>query len=92
MPGRGAWWIKGELLDKTVIGDDVDSFKSAEITGTGSVQNTAHGLGRTPNIVHVYPTEDTGVAGTLDLLEGTHDGTNIIVTAPTTLKYKIIAY
>ena len=67
-------------------------FESSEITGTASAQSTAHRLGYTPRVVIAYPTEDTGVAGTLDLLEGAHDQTNVIVTAPATLKYRIKAW
>jgi len=86
--------IVGTQLSATaaIVSGQVDFFQSAEITGSGAVQNTAHGLGRTPSLVIVYVTEDTGLAGTIDLLEGAHDGTNVIVTAPTTVKYKIIAF
>ena len=70
----------------------MDYFQSAEITGDGSEQSNAHGLGRTPVVVIVTVTEDTGTAGSLDILEGTHTSTNILVTAPATIKYKIVTF
>lgn len=72
-------------------GANVDFFQSAEIAGTGSEANTAHGLGRTPTVVIVYITQkDTTTA--FDLVEGVHDGTNIKVNLETTCKYKIVAF
>jgi len=74
-----------------VEGKDIDVFISAEIAGTGSEADTAHGLGRVPQIVIVYLTQkDTTTA--FDLVEGTHDATNIKVDCETTAKYKIIAF
>jgi len=72
-------------------GANFSVFQSAEITGTGAEADTAHGLGRTPVVVIVYPTENT-TGNTLDLAEGVHDGTNIKVNAPITCKYKIVAF
>jgi len=74
-----------------VEGKDMDIFISTEITGTGSSADTPHGLGRTPTVVIVYITQkDTTTA--FDLVEGTHDATNIKVDLETTAKYKIVAW
>lgn len=90
----------GGLPDGTVVNADIasasiqagklDYFHSTEITGTGAEASTAHGLGRTPALVIVYATENT-TGNTLDIAEGTHDGTDIKVNAPSTCKYKIFA-
>jgi len=69
----------------------IDFFQSTEQTGTGSEANVAHGLGRTPTLVIVYPTENT-TGNTMNITEGTHDGTNIKVNAPATMKYKVVAF
>lgn len=74
-----------------IQGAQISSFKSAQITGDGSAQSTAHGLGRVPDTVFVYLAQkDTTTA--FDLVEGAHDATNIIVTVAATAKYRIIAY
>ncbi len=88
----------GGLPDGTVVNADVanssiqasklDYFKSTEQTGTGTAQNIAHGLGRTPALVLVIPTELTGIGS---IVEGTHDGTNVVVTAVSGDKYKVFA-
>jgi len=76
--------IKGTAANLSV-------FQSAEITGTGSEADTAHLLGRVPAVVIVYLTQkDTTTA--FDIVEGTHDATNIKVDLPTTAKYKIVAF
>lgn len=68
-------------------------FKSTEQTGTGSAQNVAHGLGVTPGLVMVFPT-DTGVAtaGVYVVTEGTHTTTNVVVTVTTGKKFKVVAF
>jgi len=64
-------------------------FKSTEQTGTGSAQNIAHGLGATPSLVIVLPSL-VGTDG-VTITEGTHDGTNCVVTATTGAKYFVVA-
>lgn len=64
-------------------------FKSAEVTGDGNPQNTAHGLGATPRLVWAVFTE-IGTDGA-DIAEGTHDGTNCIFTVTNGAKYKVYA-
>lgn len=88
----------GGYVDNTVVNADIalasiqankiSYFKSTIVTANGSEQDTAHGLGRTPALVIVIPTELTGI-GTIT--EGTHDGTNVKVTAVSGDKYIIIA-
>jgi hypothetical protein len=68
-------------------------FKSTEQTGTSSNQNIAHGLGVTPGLVMVFPT-DTNVTTTGDYIvtEGTHTTTNVVVTVTTGKKFKVVAF
>lgn len=67
-------------------------FQSAELTGTGSAQNSAHGLGVVPRIVAVIPT-DTSVAvvGVFVVTYGTHTTTNAVVTVTSGKKFMVIA-
>lgn len=68
-------------------------FKSTEQTGTGSAQNIAHGLGVTPGLVIVYPT-DTNVAttGQYVVTEGSHTSTNVVVTVTSGKKFRVVAF
>ena len=66
-------------------------FVSAEVTGTGSSQSTAHGLGTAPTAVIIALTEFTS-AQSVDVAEGTHTTTNVVVTVTSGVKYKILAY
>ncbi len=67
-------------------------FVSAEQTGTGSAQNIAHGLGVTPALVLVAPTDLTpATVGSYVVTEGAHDGINVVVTVTTSKKFKVIA-
>lgn len=78
-----------DLANSTLQAGKISYFKSTEQTGNGSEQDVAHGLGRTPSLVLVIPSEATG--GTDDYAEGTHDGTNVKVTATSGAKYKVLA-
>ncbi len=83
--------IQADILAGSIQGDRIDVFKSAEITGTGSNVDTAHGLGHTPTIVIVTITENDGTA--VDIVQGTHDATNVKVTVPdSAIKYTIVAF
>jgi hypothetical protein len=83
--------VAAKLADDAVQGRTVDYYKSpADVTGTGSVQNIAHGLGRSPLLVIVYPVNNT-TGNTLSIVEGAHDATNVKVTAPTTTKFRVLA-
>lgn len=69
------------------------SFVSAEQTGTGAEQSIAHGLGVVPSKVLIGLTEFTvgGDGGSVDVAEGTHTTTNILVTVTTGAKFKVMA-
>lgn len=67
-------------------------FVSAEQTGTGAAQNLAHGLGVVPAYVLVAPTDlNPATVGQYTLTEGAHTATNVVVTATTGKKYKVVA-
>jgi hypothetical protein len=68
-------------------------FVSTEQTGTGAVQNIAHGLAGIPTKVLVSVTDDTAVYGVsgYSIVEGAHDGTNVVVTVTTGVKFKVLA-
>jgi hypothetical protein len=83
--------VAAKLADDSVEGRTVDYYKSAsDVTGTGSLQNIAHGLGRSPLLVIVIPQINTGGAD-INIVEGAHDATNVKVTAPTTTKFRVLA-
>lgn len=65
-------------------------FVSTEQTGTGASQNVAHGLSGTPTKVLIAVTEDPAGTG-FDVAEGAHDGTNVVVTVTTGVKFKVWA-
>ena len=64
-------------------------FKSAEVTGNAGAQNTAHGLGRVPELVIVTVVDNNG--GVADIAEGVHTGVNVIITATAGAVYRIVA-
>lgn len=68
-------------------------FVSTEQTGTGIAQNVAHGLAVTPTKVIIAVTDDTAVYGVsgYSVVEGAHDGTNVVVTVTTGVKFKVMA-
>lgn len=67
-------------------------FVSAEITGDGTAQSTAHGLGRVPDLVFVVPTDTApATVGVYTATEGTHTADNVIVTVTNLKKYKVVA-
>jgi hypothetical protein len=80
--------VNADIAVSSVQAEKLDYFKSTEITATGSNVDTAHGLGRTPALVLVIPTELTGIGS---LVEGAHDSTNIKVTGVSGDKYVIVA-
>jgi hypothetical protein len=82
-----------KLANGSVTVAKMNVFKSTEQTGTGSAQNIAHGLGTTPSLVLVYPT-DTNVAttGAYVITEGSHTSTNVVVTVTTGKKYRVVAF
>lgn len=88
------------VLDGTKINDGsltVSKLKKfqTEVTGNAGAQSTAHGLGGVPGLVIVsishVPTGFDLSTTALTLTEGSHTNTNVIVTAPANVKYKITA-
>lgn len=67
------------------------AFVSAETTGTGSSQNVAHGLGRTPTKVIIALTEFLSNQS-VDVAEGTHTTTNVVLTVTSGVKFKVLAF
>lgn len=64
---------------------------SAEVTGTGSTQNTAHTLGRTPVKAVAILTEFLSNQS-VDITEGTHTSTNAVFTVTSGVKYRVMAW
>lgn len=64
---------------------------SAETTATGSSQNVAHGLGTTPSAVLIAPTEFASQLN-VDIAEGAHTSTNVVVTVTAAVKFKVLAF
>lgn len=85
--------INTDVADGSITVAKMKTFKSTEQTGTGSAQNIAHGLGSTPSLVIVYPT-DTSVAtaGVYVVTEGSHTSTNVVVTVTSGKKYRVVAF
>lgn len=65
-------------------------FISAETTGTGSSQSVAHTLGVAPAQVLVVLTEFTSNLS-IDVAEGTHTTSNVVVTVTSGAKFKVFA-
>lgn len=64
-------------------------FASNEVTGTGSSQSTAHGLGVAPTFV--IPTITGYTSGAIAVTVGTHTSTNCVFTVTSGVKYRIFA-
>lgn len=62
---------------------------SAEITGNGSAQSTAHTLGAVPSVVIAIPSDLTG--GVFTVSYGTHTSTNSIATVTSGEKYRLLS-
>jgi hypothetical protein len=67
-------------------------FMSNELTGTGAVQNVAHGLGAVPVGVFVSTSNTTGSTKVFVVTEGAHTTTNIVLTVTAGAKFKVLAY
>lgn len=88
----------GVTVDGVLLKDGVNRgttyasnvFLSAEVTGNGSSQDTAHGLGATPVLVFAIPSDLSG--GACTVAYGTHDATNVKVTVTTGEKYRVVAF
>ena len=66
------------------------TFLSAEITGNGSAQSTAHGLATVPTLVFAIPSNMT--AGAFVVTYGTHTNTTAVVTVTNGEKYRVVAF
>lgn len=62
---------------------------SAEVTGNGSAQSTAHTLGAVPSVVIAIPSDLTG--GAFTVVYGTHTSTNSIATVTSGEKYRLLS-
>lgn len=94
--GVGDTIATSELEDGSVTFAKAKAFVSTEQTGTGSAQNVAHGLGAAPSAVLVSITEipDAVIdanAG-VDVAEGTHTTTNVVLTVTSGVKFKVLAW
>lgn len=79
-------------VDGSAGGQLAPIFQSTEITGTGSAQSTAHGLGVIPRVVLAIPTDTSpSTAGVFVVTYGTHTITNAVITVTTSKKYMILA-
>ena len=76
------------ITASTIQAGAIHFYKSGVLTGSGTEQSTAHGLGRTPALVLILMQEG-GVTGAVT--EGTHDGTSVLVTVASGMDYKIVA-
>ena len=65
-------------------------FFSAELTGTGSAQDVAHGVGSVPRLAFVVPSDLTG--GAFTVAYGTHTTTNVVVTVTSGEKFRVVAF
>jgi hypothetical protein len=85
--------INSDVADGSITVTKMKVFKSAELTGNGSEQNVAHGLGVVPGLVMVYPVDtSSAVEGVYVSSEGTHTSTNVVVTVTSGKKYKVVAF
>ncbi len=86
-PGLGPGGLLGLIESK--VGPD-GWFSSVEQTGTGSAQNIAHGLGRTPSVVIVSVSDNAAGNGVWS--PGTHTDANVVITAASGVKYYVWAF
>jgi hypothetical protein len=86
--------IRALFADKFLPFAKANAFVSTEQTGTGSSQNVAHGLTGTPAAVLISVTElpDAAAETGFDVAEGAHDGTNVVVTVTSGVKFKVLAW
>jgi len=77
--------VKSENLAKGALTSSGTIFK-ATVTGNGSAQSTAHGLGCVPAIVMIYSNNDS-----VTVTEGAHTSENIVCTVTNSKVYNIVA-
>lgn len=80
------------IIDGAVDTDKALVYISIETTATGSAQPFTHGLGVSPLIVLVVPSDNSSVMDGLFTITFTKNATTIEVTATTGLKYRVFAW
>lgn len=96
-PSTGALipFVAASATSAVSAGSVTGKFQSIVETGTGSAQSIAHGLGVVPSLVLVAPYDNTASGSTpftFQISEGSHTSTNLLITATSGLKYKVIAF
>lgn len=82
-----------QLANAAVTVATSNVFISTEQTGNGMAQNVAHGLGVTPALVLVVPSDTSGTMSPGDFtITFTKGNTNVVVTATPDLKYYVMAW
>lgn len=76
--------------DSFLSGEMYATANNAEVTATGSAQSIAHGLGVIPSKVFIILTEFASNIS-VDVLEGTHTTSNVVVTVTSGAKFKVLA-
>jgi hypothetical protein len=88
-PGGTTLSLAGsDVGSATITKSNIKMFISGVLTGTGSAQNIAHGLGVVPTNVF---TSFTGSTASQAVSEGTHTTTNIVVTVTSAATFKVLA-
>ena len=64
---------------------------SAEVTGNGAAQNTAHTLEKVPERVLVFLTGGPASYAQPTITQGAHTASEVIVTCTTGWKYRVLA-
>lgn len=64
---------------------------SAELTGTGSAQSTAHTLEKVPERVLAFLTGGPSSYAQPTITQGTHTAAEVILTVTTGWKYRVLA-
>ena len=75
-----------KLASGAVTNAKAKVFTAVQTATTGSAQSVAHGLGATPSIVMIVPTDGATVT------PGTHDGTSVKFTATGSKHVDIFAW
>lgn len=82
-----------QIENKGVTFGKTKAFVSSVQTGTGAVQNIAHGLSAVPAAVMIVPYDTSATtAGDYVAVEGTHTTSNVLATVTTGKKYKVLAW
>lgn len=80
-----------DVATKNYVDGLTGIFSSTVITGTGSQQSIAHGLGVVPRAVLVSVYNNTS-GSQFSVVEGSHDATNLYITVTNNDTYKVLAF